>query len=103
LSKTDPERERNEPKFTADWLRTAQVINLLTLRPHPTFVPHAIIKQTVHDRIQDYALGPEPWSAKAFRTEPDIDDITRVGFDVGEVALARPASLSADRSARSKG
>ena|SRR3984893_2631936 len=32
-----------------------------------------------------------------------IDAITRVGFDVGEVALARPASLSADRSARSKG
>jgi hypothetical protein len=49
--------------------------------PHPTFVPHAMIKQTIHDRIQNYALAPEPWSARALRIEPNIEDVARFGFD----------------------
>jgi hypothetical protein len=47
----------------------------------PTLVPHTMIKQAVNHRVQDHALTAEPWSTRAFRIEPEIENLARFGFD----------------------
>jgi hypothetical protein len=88
---------------------------VISLRP----ISPAICKKTLHDRIPSSALPPL-CSRSNHPTGCDFFWIAMIGpvlrfrpvgrragnsriSPIGEVALARPASLSADRSARSKG
>src|SRR5438552_16772365 len=58
-------------------MRTLDLEETPVVRPGAPFMLDGVIEEPIHNRIEDDALGTEPWAARAFWIDPDVKDLFR--------------------------